>query len=517
MSKLSRLSSQEYDLAIIGGGINGVAIARDAALRGLTVVLVEQKDFACGASSKTSKLLHGGLRYLEQWQFQLVRECLQERDLLLNNAPNYAKPLPFVFPVYKKTSHPFWEVKLGLSLYDFLDRKSQTPSHCNIAKEEINSLFPDLQMNGLVGGSLYYDVQMQDSRLLIATMRSAEKLGAVIHNYTSVTGVTKKDGIIDGLMFENKHTGEHGVIRAKAVVNTTGAWSQTILAYDGHPFPFQIKPSKGVHLVIPQIQKDHALILTAPQDKRIFFLIPWEGYSLLGTTDEFYEGDPDKVEVTEEDKEYLLTALQHYFSISIKKESIIASFAGLRPLISYREKSPSSVSRDYLLHTSPSGLITLLGGKYTVHRLMAEKTVDQVFKVLKKPFIASKTEQEPIESLKESKEEISGISQEQISRLYSTYGEDAKHILQQIEIDPTAGTQLCKLHPHLKAEVRHTIRNEHAQTLEDWYCRRTSIAYGICRGRHCVEETAQIFAKELNWNVDDCKRNIEKWLLSITN
>ncbi len=464
----------ETDLAILGGGINGVAVARDAAQRGLTVTLFEKGDFASGASSKSSKLVHGGLRYLSALSFGLVKESLYESSLLLKNAPHLVKPLPFLYPVYKNGQYPLWLVKLAISFYDWLKPNGET-RHQNLTARKIGEMTPRMSAEGLKGGCLYYDAQMQDNRLVIENMLSAEQEGATLLNYTEVTQVVKEP---QGFQIHSTA----GIFRAKCMVNATGAWSNLTRGALELPPSVEVHPTKGVHLVIPQIIKEQALALTAPQDGRLFFLIPWMGYSLLGTTDTPFSGDPGDVKVELEDQEYLLTALRHYFP-HLRGDQVIASFAALRPL------AYSSESREHHLHLE-EGILTILGGKYTTYRHIAEEAVDKVVRFLKLPARPCRTAETPLYGAQKLDFQKNSPHAE---RLIAQYGTAAEQILKIIEKDPQEAEQICPHHPHIYAELTYAIQKEKARSPEDWFFRRTSIGYGICGGKACYDRVAKRF------------------------
>ncbi len=480
------MKDEQYDMIVIGGGINGVAIGRDAALRGLKVLLLEKEDFSSGASSKTSKLAHGGIRYLESLQFFLVRECLQERDLLLENAPHLVKSLKFIYPVYKGDLRPLWKIKLGLFLYDCLKGTSILPRHRSTSPEEIRHLFPSLKAEGLKGGCLYYDALMQDERLVIENMRSAEEAGAVCRNYCEVTSLIKDNGRVTGVKYRDRlHRKEEKIAHARYVINATGAWSNGILQMDTPSPKVGVRPTKGIHLILPQMNKDHALILSAPQDNRIFFLIPWNGYSILGTTDSPYQGDLNKLEVLPEEMHYLLDALSHYFPHApLDENAIISTFVGLRPLVDHH-LAKANLGREHYIEASSSGLVTVLGGKYTTHRKMAEEAVDTALGREERLRHPSVTKNRTLHGGGKcsSLERLNGsLSQETLNHLIATYGSAASEVLAIIHENPAEAKQLCPHHPHLLGEVTHAIENEHAQQLDDWFFRRTSIGYSPCKG-----------------------------------
>lgn len=510
--------SSEYDLAIIGGGINGAAIARDAALRKLRVILLEKEDFGSGASSKTSKLAHGGLRYLEHFEVGLVYESLHERALLLKNAPHLVEPLPFLMPIYQEDPHSFWQIKLGFFLYDLLASHDALPKHQVLSKEEVLAQFPGINPEGLKGGILYYDAQMKDNRLIIENILSASHNGAIALNYSEVLGLDLDQDTVHTIRVKCANTGSETLIKAKVIVNATGAWSNHLLEMDHVQEEIQVDPTKGVHLVLPQISKNIALILRAPQDQRVFFLLPWMGYSLLGTTDTKFNGNPNEVFVNQEDKSYLLDALHHYFKdTEINESSIIASYAGLRPLVSSRETVPSSKSRRERLYVSKSGMITVLGGKYTTFRRIAEKVVDEVIKRISpaKSWDDCQTKALPLWDISQAEQiESCNLPEEQIIHLQQNYGNTLPFLLKTIREDPKESTIICACHPHIMAEITLAIKIEQAKTLQDWFCRRTSIAFTKCRGLQCLEKTADRFSALLGWDLVTRKKQVEAYLKS---
>lgn len=474
------IDSLPYSLAILGGGINGVAIARDAAQRGLRVILFEKRDFGSGASSKSSKLVHGGLRYLTTFSLSLVKESLRESELLLKNAPHLVKPLPFLYPVYRNSPYPLWLAKLGISFYHWLKPNHAKRPH-SATPAQISALIPQLTLEGLKGGCLYYDAQMQDNRLVIENMLSAEEEGAALYNYTDVMRVERSE---NGFQIESSA----GTFYAKCLVNATGAWSN--LTQDSLHLPSDptVYPSKGVHLILPQVYSSHALALTAPQDRRLFFLIPWMGYSLLGTTDTPYREDPSEVDVEPEDIYYLLTALRHYFPHA--SERIIASYAALRPLFKKSSSSPSDVSREHQIHLSKEGILTLLGGKFTTYRQIAEEVVDTVVQFLGVKALPCRTHSTPLYGAQNGFH-VNGA--QKLQRLIEQYGKGAERIAEIIQQDPREGEQICPHHPHLFAELTYAIQKEKARCPEDWFQRRTSIAYSVCQGKQCYERVASRF------------------------
>ncbi|MDA1353669.1 MAG: glycerol-3-phosphate dehydrogenase/oxidase [bacterium] len=392
---------QRVDLLIIGGGINGVEIARQASASGKSVALVERASIGSGASSKSSKLAHGGLRYLEQFKIGLVKESLCERNGLLRDYPDLVWPLAFWYPVFADSPRPLWQVKLGLKLYDFLAAGSPMPKSHGVTMHDFESRLPDFRQDGLKGGACYYDAQMNDLELVKRVASEAAKNGAQIYENSPVSNLIIENGRVVGANIQtyaakspNQTSGIYKpttmAIRATQVINVTGAWSNTILAMDESGQQNRVFPSKGVHITLPRLTNDQALILHAPQDKRVFFIMPYGDQSLVGTTDTPFNGDPSHVTVTKDDLNYLLEAVNFYFPTrQFERQHIGATFAGLRPLaIPAGITSPtpgamphaSQLSRDMEIYRSPSGMITMLGGKYTTFRAMARALLKAIEK-----------------------------------------------------------------------------------------------------------------------------------------
>lgn len=365
-----------FDLIIIGGGINGASIARDATLRGLHVCLIEKNTFGSGTSSRSTKLAHGGLRYLEHFEFSLVHESLRERHLLLQNAPNYVKPLKFVYPIYKNGARSFFKVRCGMWLYSLLAKTSTLPKYRTLNKQELLKQCPLLTGAHLIGGIEYFDAQMKDYELVLANVNDAKEHGLVSYENTTVINLIKSNDKCTGVIIKSNETNQK--IYGSIVLNATGPWCNELSKLDEPSAKPLVAPTKGSHIIIPSLGLTHALTLEVPMDKRMFFMIPWEDNTLIGTTDTPYNGDPNTLIVSKDEKNYLLNAINYYLTDkTITMNDIIDSFAGLRPL-QYSEKSASKRSRDFSLLESNSGLLHLFGGKYTSFRYMAETTVNYI-------------------------------------------------------------------------------------------------------------------------------------------
>jgi glycerol-3-phosphate dehydrogenase len=372
------LTDGTFDLLILGGGITGAGVALDATLRGFRVALIDKGDFASGTSSVSSKLVHGGLRYLEHGNFQLVYEALRERRLLLDNAPHLVRPLRFVIPFYQGTRIRPWRWRTGLTLYDLLAGASNIRRSRPLTRLHLRHEFPGLRTNGLEGGAAYFDAQMDDARLCIEVMRTAAASGACAVNYVEATAFERSGGIITGVRAVDRVGGSELRIHARQVLNATGPWVDEVCRLAGDESGPRLQPTKGVHLIAPDRGLAAAFLLLHPADGRVLFVIPWMGKTLIGTTDTHSEAAPDRLAVTSEDIAYLLEAHNHFFTPPLAPGDLLGSFVGLRPLIRARAGEPSALSREFRLFSAPSGLLSVAGGKYTTYRHMAEVITDVV-------------------------------------------------------------------------------------------------------------------------------------------
>ena len=378
------LKNSRFDLLVIGGGINGCAIARDAQLRGAKTALIEKDDFASGASGKTTKLIHGGIRYLEQFNFKLVYEALHERAILLKTAPLLVKPLEFLIPVYKDDPRPLLKIRAGIFLYDKLAGKYVIGHHHVFKKADFALLEPNLEQYNLRGSVTYFDAQVDDVRLCLENAISAYQAGCCVANKLEAEGLVKENGRLCGVYAHDKLNGEKFTIRASFVVNATGAWSNRLVKIDEPLAPEIVRPTKGIHLVYKRLPHTRAILLSTHQDKRIFFIIPWRNFSLIGTTDTDYSGLYDEVYATKEEVNYLLKETRRVFpGEDIDENGIVTTYAGLRPLVNSHVMPASRLSREHLIRESSSGLISVAGGKYTTYRYLAEQVVDLVLSKLK--------------------------------------------------------------------------------------------------------------------------------------
>lgn len=481
-------SKKEYDLLVVGGGINGAAIANIASREGLSVALVEKQDFASGTSSRSTKLAHGGLRYLESFEFDLVAESLRERFIQWKNVPYLVKPLRFVIPVYRGDRRPLWMMKLGVSLYDFLSGKYIVEKHKFLSREEVLDAIPSLRREGLIGAVAYSDCRMDDARLCLENILSAREYGAHIANYAQVVSFLKVGTqLTAGANVQDILTGQAIAIKAHRVVCAAGPWANEMMRLDTPNSLDKIRLTKGVHIVYREKISDAALLLQAGKDNRVFFVIPFEDHSLIGTTDTDYTDSPDEVESDSDDIEYLLSqAAQFLPDLKLSRDKIVTTFAGLRPLV-FAPGAPSTISRKHLIEENKSGVIYVLGGKYTTYRAMAQECVEKVLggKKLKcsmeyplyggGEFVADgqKIAQEY------------GISVESASYLLAKYGAKYLDVLALIEKNRKLAELLCICSPAIKAQVVYSIESEMAVTADDIIWRRLGIGYRFCATKNC--------------------------------
>jgi glycerol-3-phosphate dehydrogenase len=386
------LRDETFDLLVVGGGITGAGVALDAALRGLRVALIDKGDFAVATSSASSKLVHGGLRYLEHGSFRLVYEALHERAHLLHNAPHLVRPLRFLIPFVTGARLASWQWRAGLALYDLLAGQGNLRRSRPLSVKELARECPALRTDSLTGGAAYYDAQMDDARLCLEVVRTAAQEGACVANYVELIAFELVNGQIAGVRVHDHLAGQEIFVRARQVVNATGPWVDQVCRLAGDHGAPRLRPTKGVHLVLPGQGLRSALLLLHPRDGRVFFVIPWRvppaedaaipPKTLVGTTDTTHDGPPETAGVEAADIAYLLDGYNHYFNPARSEADILGTLVGLRPLVASRPGKPSSRSREFALSWSPSGLLSVAGGKYTTYRHMAEVITDAVVRRL---------------------------------------------------------------------------------------------------------------------------------------
>jgi glycerol-3-phosphate dehydrogenase len=530
-TSLKESASAPFDVIIIGGGINGTGIARDAVLRGFRVALFEQADYASGTSSRSSKLIHGGIRYLEQGHLPLVFEASRERQILERIAPHLVRPLPFLFPVYRGAKWGKTLIDLGMWLYDLLALFRNIRPHRMLGREETLRREPDLVSEGLTGSALYYDGQMDDARLCLANVLEARSLGAMASNYARVTGLLKDEkGRITGVRVQDRIGKQVGTILGRLVVNASGPWVDEVCRMESPAAPQKLRRTRGSHVILPSLTRNHALVIRSRKDERVLFVIPWYGMSLVGTTDVDFEGDPGEVRCPREDLDYLIQEAQHFFpKRGITSNDVIATFAGVRPLIYSDEREASWVPRESKIYESESGLISVTGGKFTTYRKIAEQVVDQIQSRL--PGIGAgrcTTETRPLwggdlEGLDAYiKEKTAKLCRSdspdpaQVEHLITTYGTRHADVLDLGRGKRSLGERLLPALPHLKAEIVYAVREECAVTLADVLRRRTAIALGPYRADEgLLSNVLRLMASELGWTQAEIEKQREDYLREI--
>lgn len=517
-NRLVNLASKQFDLIIIGGGIIGAGIARDAAERGLRVALFEKDDYGSGTSSRSTRLIHGGLRYLEMFDFGLVRMDLRERETLLHIAPHLVKPLPFLVPMYRKSAFYRFKLRIGMWLYDWLSFDKSLPNHKFYSTEETLRLEPSLKGEGLQGASLYYDGQIAlTERLVMENIFAARQAGAACFNYTKVESLLKQDAKVLGVKVTDELAeGETVEVRARLVINASGAWldglEQTLTGQNNG----RVRRTKGIHFTAPATVKN-AIVLFAEEDNRLFFVIPWLGYAWVGTTDTDFDSELESVRADRDDVEYLLASVRQTFPGS-DWDTVYYTNAGVRALVRERgNKDESAVSRkhalvDHAKESGTSGLLSVVGGKITAYRGIAEEAVDQAAARLglKAPSNTAKKVLPGGQIGKASIEEFTtelqmkaakwAITPAQVENLVNLYGSRAQEILTLIEADTALAAPIHPAYPVLRAQLSHAVAQEQCQTLRDFMMRRTALYFTPDQGRQAAAAISLELTALLNWS-----------------
>ena len=485
-----------WDILVVGGGATGVGVAIDAAARGYDGLLLEQSDFGKGTSSRSTKLAHGGVRYLEQGNIGLVMEALKERGLLLQNAPHLVHDLAFVVPNYDWWEAPFYG--LGLKLYELLAGKYGFGTSRILSREETLERLPTLKTEGLRGGAIYYDGQFDDARLLIHMVATAFEQGATLLNYVEVTGLTKDaQGFVDGVSARDVETGNEFSTAAKVVVNATGAFSDLLRLQAEPDAKPMIVPSQGIHLVFDAsfLQGECAVMVPHTSDGRVLFAIPWHGHTLVGTTDTPIGAATLEPIAMEQEVDFILATAGQYLTKAPAREDVLSVFAGIRPLVhATGVASTAALARDHVVHIDRSGLVTICGGKWTTYRHMAEDCVDQAATLAQLPDQPCVTHHLRIHGFQEAAQEFSSLA---------VYGSDAYEIRKLIETNPALNEPLHAALPYVKAEVIWATRHEMARTVEDMLARRTRALFLNARAAlEIAPVVADLMASELGWDED---------------
>ncbi len=485
---------QAWDMIVVGGGATGVGVAIDAAARGYDVLLLEQSDFGKGTSSRSTKLAHGGVRYLEQGNIGLVMEALKERGLLLQNAPHIVHDLAFVVPNYDWWEAPFYG--LGLKLYQLLAGKYGFGASRIISKEKTLEHLPNLKTEGLRGGAVYYDGQFDDARLLIHMATTAFEQGATLLNYVEVTGLTRDaQGFVNGVSARDVETGNEFRAAAKVVINATGAFTDRLRVQAEPSAAPMIVPSQGIHLVFAAsfLQGESAVMVPHTSDGRVLFAIPWHGHTLVGTTDTPIAAATLEPVAMEQEIEFILATAGQYLSKAPTRDDVLSVFAGIRPLVRNNGVAgTAALARDHVVNIDRSGLVTICGGKWTTYRHMAEDCVDQAATLAQLPEKPCVTHHLHIHGFHEAAKTLGSLA---------VYGSDATEIRKLIAADPALGERLQEALPYLKAEVIWAARHEMARTVEDVLARRTRALFLNARAALAIAPAvADLMASELGWD-----------------
>ncbi|HEY3119902.1 MAG TPA: FAD-dependent oxidoreductase [Vicinamibacteria bacterium] len=496
---------EPWDLAVVGGGATGAGIAVDAAARGYDVVLLEQSDFGKGTSSRSTKLVHGGVRYLQQGNVSLVMEALEERGLLLRNAPHLVRDLQFIVPNYRWWEAPFYGV--GLKVYDMLAGRLGLGPSQRLSREEVLARIPTLEPGGLRGGVAYHDGQFDDSRLLIALVRTAAEQGGCLLNYARVTRVIKDAaGRASGLEFRDEETGEPHAVAARAVVNATGPFCDEVRRLDDPRAAPMISPSQGVHVVLGRdfLPSDSAIMVPHTRDGRVMFAVPWNGAVIVGTTDTPIAAVSLEPKPLDHEVDFILETAGAYLGRRPGRGDILSVFTGIRPLVKARRRSrTASLSRDHTIHVSRSGLLTITGGKWTTYRRMAEDCVDRAAKLARLDPRPCVTRELHVHGYDGGAPKAGPLA---------AYGSDAAPIEALAQADADLARRLHADLPISAAQVAWAARHEMARTVDDVLARRTRALYLNARAAVAMAPAvAQLLARELSRDQPWQERQIQEF------
>lgn len=519
-SALSQLGSEEFDILVIGAGVTGVGAALDAASRGLKVALIDSQDIASGTSSRSSKLIHGGLRYLEQYDFKLVREALQERELMVAIlCPHLVKPVGFLFPLTKKVVERTY-VGAGLALYDALRGFQRTlPWHKHLSQKQINLIAPSLRQDLVTGAIKYFDAQVDDARHTMSVARTAARHGAIIATRVSAESLIRQGKRVIGVNARNLESGEMIAIKAGATVMCAGIWSDELHEKFELTPGYKVTMSKGTHIVMPgsAINADAGIILKTSLS--VLFLIPWAGKWIVGTTDTPYDGNRAEPYASREDIQYILEQANRVLKPELKAEDIIGVYAGLRPLVAnIKSATTTKLSREHTVDRPVPGFISIAGGKYTTYRIMGRDVIDRAVFELRRLTQKSVTEKLPLVgadgyfALEQHKERIaqeSGLDLDTVIHLLNRYGSLISEILEIIAQEPSLAEKLDPELIYIKAEIVYSVTHEGARTVDDVISRRTRIAFeAINHGVHLADDVATLIAPTLRWNNRQRKESV---------
>jgi glycerol-3-phosphate dehydrogenase len=513
-----RLASETFDLVVVGGGVVGAGTALDAATRGLRVALVEARDLASGTSSRSSKLFHGGLRYLEQLEFGLVREALRERELMLTRlAPHLVKPVSFLYPL----KHRFWErpyTAAGLFLYDSMGGSKSVPGQKHLTRAGALRLVPALKRAALIGGIRYYDAQSDDARHTMTVARTAAHYGAVIRTSTQVVGFIREADRVSGVRVRDVEDGRELEIQANAVINCTGVWTDELQRLSGSRGRFRVRASKGVHIVVPRdrIVSESGLILRT--EKSVLFVIPWRNHWIVGTTDTDWNLDLAHPAATKADIDYLLEHVNSVLATPLTHDDIEGVYAGLRPLLAGESEETSKLSREHAVARVAPGLVAIAGGKYTTYRVMAADAVDAASPDLPGRLQPSITDKVPLlgadgyHALVNQVDQLGakhGLHPYRVRHLLDRYGSMVHEVLALAEDRPELLKPLTAAPDYLQVEIVYATSHEGALHVEDTLARRTRISIEYPhRGVDTVDQVATLMGEVLNWSKETVEQEV---------
>ncbi len=531
---LARLGERRFDLLVVGGGITGAGIARDAARRGLEVALVEQHDFAAGTSSRSSRLVHGGVRYLEHGHLRLVFEASRERHTLLRMAPHLVRPLRFTWPVFAGARMPRWKLSAGLALYDALSLFRNVGSHRTHWPSAIRKLEPALRAEGLQGGATYWDAATDDTRLTLANVLDAALAGATVLNHARVTGLRIEHSGLVGATVECALGGQRVDVTATVVCNATGPWTDALRQWEEPSVPDTVLGSKGAHVTVPRerLGARGAITTLHPDDGRVGFILPGPTHTIVGTTETPTHESPDTVRASARDVDYLLRVANAYFpEARLTPRDVVTAWAGIRPLVAPTVASdPGAASREHLLESGPRGMLTITGGKLTTYRSMAAEAVDAVMDRLARDRGRPVTDTRPLpggdlDALAPTEAAAVAATRDALvgRHLVRTYGSGWGELWTSAQREPRLADPIVDGLPYLLAEVDHAIEAELACTLGDVLIRRTHLAFETPdQGRGCAEYVARRMARRLGWTdrgvdaaLEDYEREVSR-LFTIT-
>ena len=523
LQALSALAHEEFDILVIGGGVTGAGALLDAASRGLKVAMVEARDIASGTSSRSSKLIHGGLRYLEQYDFKLVREALHERELMVaTTSPHLVKPVGFLYPLHEKYKERTY-VGAGLALYDMLRGFQRAmPFHKHISQRKINQIAPSLRPDIVTGAIKYYDAQVDDARHTMTIVRTARRHGAVVATHVEVRELIRNGKKVVGAIVRDLLTGEEIKVTSKSVVMCAGIWSDELHQKFGLTAGYGVTMSKGVHIVVPgsAIKSDTGIILKTAIS--VLFLIPWGDKWIVGTTDTPYTGDRANPHATDEDIQYILDQANKVLEPQLKREEIIGVYAGLRPLVANAKNSTTTkLSREHTVDRSAPGFVSIAGGKYTTYRVMGKDAIDLAAIDLRRLVNDSCTEKLPLVgadgyfALVQQVSVIAneyGLAESTISHLLNRYGSMISEVLEIVKSDKKNGQLLDSTLPYIKAEIVYAVTHEGAMSVDDVISRRTRLAFEAPHaGLELADEIASIIAPHLGWGAKEKKASINQY------